>query len=208
MLRRGMWLRVRVDLFRERKQMPHFKTGQLGKVGLFLLSLFLLSSCTIRTHSPLSFHLSPPVMEEKNGITYIFLPIEIEDKGSRTLRIHLRENILDLTANDQHFRLRGKKSYQFMLENASKSFKDLYPSSWKTDWTDHYMSHQDWVVPAISKKIVPLLFVLPGPPPSPRKLILHLSYSYPQTATFDEIRLVVPLPGGAAPSNHYTSSGE
>jgi len=147
-------------------------------------------------------------MEEKNGITYILLPVEIEDKGSRTLRVHLRENILDLTSNDQHFRLRGKKSYRFILKNATKPFKDLYPASWQSKWTDHYMSHQDWVVPAISKKTVPLLFILPGPPPPPRKLILHLSYSYPQTATFDEVRLVVPLPGGASPTNHYTSSGE
>ncbi len=176
--------------------------------GLAFLCLFLLSACTIRTHSPLSFRPSAPVMEEKNGITYILLPIEIEDKGARTLRIHLRENILDLTANDQHFRLRGKKSYRFILKNASKPFKNLYPASWKSDWTDHYMSHQDWVVPAISKKTLPLLFILPGPPPTPRKLILHLSYSYPQTATFDEVRLVVPLPGGVSPSNHYTSSGE
>ncbi|MGC8499936.1 MAG: hypothetical protein ACP5OS_02000 [Leptospirillia bacterium] len=176
--------------------------------GLFMAGLFLLSACTIRTHSPLSFKPQAPTIEEKNGITYILLPIEIEDKGSRTLRIHLRENILDLTANDQHFRLRGKKSYRFMLKNASKSAGLLYPPSWQSKWTDHYISHQDWVVPAISKRVVPLLFVLPGPPPSPRKLILHLSYSYPQTATYDELRLIVPLPGGAQPSNHYSSSGD
>ena len=170
--------------------------------------LALLSACTIRTHSPLKFNPQAPIIESKNGITYIYLPIEIEDKGSRTLRIHLRENILDLTANDQHFRLRGKKSYTFILQNANKPWKDIYPPGWQSGWTDHYMSHQDWIVPAISKKVVPLLFVLPGPRPSPRKLILHLSYSYPQTATFDELRLIVPLPGGAQPTNHYSSSGD
>lgn len=208
MLRRRMRLRLTIDLFPERNLMKRLLQGLAGKAGCLVLSLILLSSCTIRTHSPLAFHPSAPMMEEKNGMTYILLPIEIEDKGSRTLRIHLRENILDLTANDQHFRLRGKKSFRFILENASKPFKDLYPASWKTEWTDHYMSHKDWVVPAISKKTVPLLFVLPGPPPTPRKLILHLSYSYPQTATYDEVRLIVPLPGGVAPTNHYTSSGE
>ncbi len=179
-----------------------------GSFGILCLSLFFLAACTIRTHSPLKFRPSPPIIEEKNGITFITIPLEIEDSGSRTLRVHLRENILDLTANDQHFRLRGKKSYRFILENASKPFKDLYPPSWKSDWTDHYMSHQDWVVPAISKKTVPLLFVLPGPAPVPRKLVLHLSYSYPETATYDEVRLVLPLPGGASPTNHYSSSGE
>jgi len=173
--------------------------------GFFSL---LISGCTIRTHSPLSFKPGAPIMEEKNGITFILLPIEITDKGSRTLRVHLRENILDLTSNDQHFRLRGKKSYRFILKNANKPFKDLYPVSWKTRWTDHYMSHQDWIVPAISQKSLPLLFILPGPPPTPRKLILHLSYSYPQSATFDEVKLTVPLPNGASPTNHYSSSGE
>ena len=186
---------------------PLHQKKSLG-IPFLLFGFMVLSACTIRTHSPLKFTPQAPTIEEKNGITYIYLPIEIEDKGSRTLRVHLRENILDLTANDQHFRLRGKKSYTFILQNANKPWKDIYPRGWRTEWTDHYMSHQDWVVPAISKKVVPLLFVLPGPPPSPRKLILHLSYSYPQTATFDELRLIVPLPGGAQPTNHYSSSGD
>ena len=173
-----------------------------------LLGFLFLPACTIRTHSPLKFRPQAPIIEEKNGITYIYLPIEIEDKGSRTLRIHLRSNLLDLTANDQHFRLRGNKSYAFILQNANKSWNTIYPKDWQSTWTDHYMSHHDWVVPAISKTVVPLLFVLPGPPPSPRKLILHLSYSYPQTATFDDLRLTVPLPGGAQPTNHYSSSGD
>ena len=177
-------------------------------LGLSLCLALLLSGCTIKTHSPLSFKPEAPVMVEKNGITFILLPIVIVDKGSRTLRIHLRENILDLTANDTHFRLRGHKSYRFILKNASKPFDDLYPATWKRSWTDHYLSHADWVVPAISQKALPLLFILPGPPPDPRKLILHLSYSYPQTATFDEVRLEVPLPSGSSASNHLSSSGE
>ena len=185
------------------------RRSSLYGFSLTLLGVVLLTSCTIRTHSPLSFKPQTPIIEEKNGITYITLPIKIDDDGSRTLRIHLRENILDLTANDQHFRLRGKKSFTFILQNANKPWKDIYPQGWQSAWTDHYMSHQDWVVPATSKNVViPLLFVLPGPPPSPRKLVLHLSYSYPQTATFDEIRLIVPLPGGAQPTNHYSSSGD
>lgn len=199
--------------WRMRLRLMFLTAEKLKKCGRVTLSgavpfLLLLSACTIRTHSPLSFKPGPPVLEERNGITFILLPLEIVDKGSRTLRVHLRENILDLTANDQHFRLRGKKSYQFVLKNANKPFKDIYPGSWKMEWTDHYMSHQDWVAPAISKTLVPLLFVLPGPPPNPRKLILHLSYSYPQSATYADLRLTVPLPGGAAPSTHYSSSGE
>ena len=69
-------------------------------ISWLLFGFMVLSACTIRTHSPLKFTPQAPTIEEKNGITYIYLPIEIEDKGSRTLRVHLRENILDLTARD------------------------------------------------------------------------------------------------------------
>lgn len=160
----------------------------------------LLASCHMKTSSPLDILVGSPKVFSQNDTTFILVPLDITDKGSRTLRIHLRHSLIDLSSGGMHFRVRGSDTYTFILHHADKPFPSIYPSSWSRAWVDHDLSHKDVVVPAETRKAFPLLFVYQGKLESISHMTLHLVYSYPQTATNDETLLDVPV-SAASPAS-------
>ncbi len=165
--------------------------------GLFFatFSFFLLSACHLQTSSPLRIKTGTPSLVSMNDMTFILLPLEITDRGSRTLRIHLRHCLLDLsTTGGQNFRLRGKDTYTFILQHADKPSKSVYPPEWHSRWINHVLSHKDIVIPAVHRKFFPLFFLYRGRLSGFQHMTIHLIYSYPQTATNDEILLDISSP--------------
>ena len=155
--------------------------------------LLFLSGCHLQTSSPLKIQPGKPILLSQNEMTFIMIPLDVTDSGASTLRIHLRHTILDLTTStDRNFRLRGKDTYTYILQHADKPFASVYPSAWPVRWVNHSLSHKDVVIPAIHRKSFPLLFIYRGRLSGTKHLLLHLIYSYPQTATNDEILLDVP----------------
>ncbi|MCL4461526.1 MAG: hypothetical protein M1297_07455 [Nitrospirae bacterium] len=162
-------------------------------------SLFLLCSCHLQTSSPLRIQTGNPVLVSMNDMTFILLPLEITDRGSRTLRIHLRHSLLDLsTSGGQNFRLRGKDTYTYILQHADKPFRSVYPAQWHPRWVNHVLSHKDVVIPAVHRSSFPLFFLYRGRLSSFQHMTIHLIYSYPQTATNDEILLDISPPGSGS----------
>jgi hypothetical protein len=162
-----------------------------GRVLFFAaFSFAFLSACHLQTSSPLEIKTGKPTLVTMNDMTFILVPLDITDKGSRTLRIHLRHCLLDLSTNgDQNFRLRGKDTYTFILQHADKPIQSVYPAEWHSRWINHVLSHRDVVIPAVHRKSFPLFFLYRGRLSSFQHMTVHLIYSYPQTATNDEILL-------------------
>ncbi len=172
-------------------------TASLSFVGKSFISLaaivLLLSGCHLNTESPIQIEPQNVQIISKNGITFILVPLGILDKGSRTLRVHLRHSILDLTTDDKrNYRLRGSDTSDFVLHHSDKKYGDIYPSIWKESWVDRVMAHKDSVVPAESQKFLPMLYLYRGTLAGLDHMTLHLVYSYPQTASNDEIILDLP----------------
>ena len=166
--------------------------------GLLLaaFSFAFLSACHLQTSSPLEINTGKPTLVSMNDMTFILVPLEITDKGSRTLRIHLRHCLLDLSTNGgQNFRLRGKDTYTFILQHADKPLQSVYPAGWSSRWINHALSHKDIVIPAVHRESFPLFFLYRGRLSGFQHMTVHLIYSYPQTATNDEILLdISPAP--------------
>ncbi|MHB1756396.1 MAG: hypothetical protein ACYCT9_02650 [Leptospirillum sp.] len=159
----------------------------------FAWGLLLLSGCHLSTESPIQIEPQNVQIISKNGITFILVPLGVIDKGSRTLRVHLRHSILDLTTNDKrNYRLRGSDTSDFVLHHSDKKYADIYPSIWKESWVDRVMAHKDAVVPAENQKFIPMLYLYRGTLTGLDHMTLHLVYSYPQTASNDEIILDLP----------------
>ena len=159
----------------------------------FAWGLLLLSGCHLSTESPIQIDPQNVQIISKNGITFILVPLGVIDKGSRTLRVHLRHSILDLTTNDKrNYRLRGSDTSDFVLHHSDKKYADIYPSIWKESWVDRVMAHKDAVVPAENQKFIPMLYLYRGTLTGLDHMTLHLVYSYPQTASNDEIILDLP----------------
>lgn|GEM_PF-2705072 len=155
--------------------------------------LLLLSACHLQTSSPLKIQAGKPLLLGLNDMTFILIPLDVTDSGARTLRIHLRHTLLDMTTStDRNFRLRGKDTYTYILQHADKPFASVYPSAWPVRWVNHSLSHKDVVIPAVHRKSFPLLFIYRGRLSGTKHMTIHLIYSYPQTATNDEILLDVP----------------
>jgi hypothetical protein len=159
----------------------------------FAWGLLLLSGCHLSTESPIQIEPQNVQMISKNGITFILVPLGVLDKGSRTLRVHLRHSILDLTTDDKrNYRLRGSDTSDFVLHHSDKKYADIYPVIWKESWVDRVMAHKDAVVPAENQKFIPMLYLYRGTLTGLAHMTLHLVYSYPQTASNDEIILDLP----------------
>jgi hypothetical protein len=156
-------------------------------------ALLLLSGCHLSTESPVQIEPQNVQIISKNGITFILVPLGVLDKGSRTLRVHLRHSILDLTTDDKrNYRLRGSDTSDFVLHHSDKKYADIYPPNWKESWVDRVMAHKDAIVPAESQKFLPMLYLYRGTLTGLAHMTLHLVYSYPQTASNDEIILDLP----------------
>jgi len=159
----------------------------------FAWGLLILSGCHLSTESPIQIEPQNVQIISKNGITFILVPLGVIDKGSRTLRVHLRHSILDLTTNDKrNYRLRGSDTSDFVLHHSDKKYADIYPAIWKESWVDRVMAHKDAVVPAENQKFIPMLYLYRGTLTGLDHMTLHLVYSYPQTASNDEIILDLP----------------
>ncbi len=144
---------------------------------------------------------STPKVIAQDDTTFILVPLDVTDKGARTLRVHLRHSLIDLSAGGMNFRIKGSDTYTFILHHADKPFSSVYPSSWSRSWVDHALSHKDTVVHAVSRQSFPLLFVYQGKLGNIDHMTLHLVYSYPQTATNDEVLLDVPMSGDSLSSS-------
>ncbi len=169
----------------------------IGLSGLLLVFSVFLTGCHLQTSSPLEIRAGVPQFFQFHDMTFLLIPLEVTDRGSRTLRIHLRHTLLDMTTKgEMNFRLRGSKTYDYILHHADKPFGTVYPSGWPAGWVDHSLSHKDVVVPAVHKVTFPLLFLYRGLLSSATHMTLHLVYSYPQTATNDELMVDVPMVPG------------
>jgi len=161
-------------------------------------AVLLLSGCNLSTESPVQIDPQNVQIVSKNGITFILVPLGVLDKGSRTLRVHLRHSLLDLTTDDKrNYRLRGSDTSDFVLHHSDKKYEDIYPPIWKEAWIDRAMAHKDAIVPAESQKFLPLLYLYRGTLTGLAHMTLHLVYSYPQTASNDEI--ILDLPQASSP---------
>ncbi|MHB1605128.1 MAG: hypothetical protein ACYCTV_01870 [Leptospirales bacterium] len=175
---------------------PSRKPGRLS--GLFLPGLLLvfsqfLTACHFQTSSPLEIRAGNPQFFQFQDMTFLLVPLEVTDRGSRTLRVHVRHTLLDLsTKGEMNFRLRGSGTYDYILHHADKPFETVYPMGWPSIWVNHSLSHKDVVVPAVHKMEFPLLFIYRGRLSSATHMTIHLVYSYPQTATNDELLIDVP----------------
>ncbi len=160
----------------------------------------LLAGCHLSTESPIQIQPESVQVTNKDGMAFILVPLDVLDKGSRTLRVHLRHSLIDLETTDKrNYRLRGSESSDFILHHSDKKYSDVYPPLWKESWTDRAMAHKDAVIPAETRKFVPLLFLYRGTLPDLKSITLHLVYSYPQTATNDELILDLPIPTTGSP---------
>lgn len=168
--------------------------SSIGKAFISLAgAAVILSGCHLSTESPIQIEPQNVQIISKNGITFLLVPLGVLDKGSRTLRIHLRHSILDLTTDDKrNYRLRGSDTSDFVLHHSDKKYGDIYPSIWKESWVDRVMAHKDAVVPAENQKFLPMLYLYRGTLSGLAHMTLHLVYSYPQTASNDEIILDLP----------------
>ncbi|MHB1285357.1 MAG: hypothetical protein ACYCYP_02145 [Leptospirales bacterium] len=170
----------------------HFSSGPVLCGLLFALSLSL-TGCHLQTSSPLEIHAGTPQFLQSHDMTFLMISLDVTDRGSRTLRVHLRHTLLDMTTVDEmNFRLRGKKTYDYILHHADKPFEATYPAGWPSRWVDHSLSHKDVVIPAEHRMTFPLLFIYRGLLSSAKHMTIHLVYSYPQTATNDELLIDVP----------------
>lgn len=171
---------------------PGYRLNLSLSALLFFLSGFL-TSCHLQTSSPLEIRAGNPQFFQFHDMTFLLIPLEVTDRGSRTLRVHLRHTLLDMsTKGEMNFRLRGSGTYDYILHHADKPFETVYPQGWPSHWVNHSLSHKDVVVPAVHKVEFPLLFLYRGTVSSATHMTIHLVYSYPQTATNDEFLVDVP----------------